>query len=93
LLGIPNLPLLVGAVAVEGLALLAFVYLGPVRALLGHQPLALAQWVPMLVAPVLLVAAEEARKAVARQHRRTVAEPIGPGPSGHQTLRRRTAAV
>jgi hypothetical protein len=48
---------------VEGLALLGFVYVGPVRALLGHQPLTLAQWLPVLVAPVLLFGAEEARKA------------------------------
>jgi hypothetical protein len=61
--------LLVGAVAVEGLALLGFVYLGPVRALLGHQPLTPAQWLPVLVAPVLLFAAEEARKALVRRHR------------------------
>jgi hypothetical protein len=39
------------------------------RALLGHQPLTLAQWLPVLVAPVLLFAAEEARKAVVRRHR------------------------
>ncbi|HEY7606091.1 MAG TPA: hypothetical protein VID07_04850, partial [Actinomycetes bacterium] len=55
-------------VAVEGLALLGFVYARPVQALLGHQPLALAQWLPVLVAPVLLFAAEEARKAVVRRH-------------------------
>jgi magnesium-transporting ATPase (P-type) len=61
--------LLVGAVAVEGLALLGFVYLGPIQALLGHQPLTLVQWLPVLVAPVLLFAAEEARKAVIRRHR------------------------
>jgi magnesium-transporting ATPase (P-type) len=84
--------LLVGAVAVEGLALGGFVYLGPMRALLGHQPLTLAQWLPVLAAPVLLLAAEEARKAVIRRHRRVVAGPIGPEPAGHETLRRRTAA-
>jgi hypothetical protein len=39
------------------------------RALLGHQPLTLAQWLPVLVAPVLLFAAEEARKAVIRRRR------------------------
>jgi magnesium-transporting ATPase (P-type) len=68
-LGLATNRLLVGAVAVEGLALLGFVYLGPVRALLGHQPLTPAQWLPVLVAPVLLFAAEEARKAVIRRHR------------------------
>jgi magnesium-transporting ATPase (P-type) len=60
--------LLVAAVAVEGLALLGFVYLGPMQKLLGHQPLTLAQWLPVLAAPVLLFAAEEARKAVAHRH-------------------------
>lgn len=62
--------LLVGAVAVEFLALLGFVYLGPMQALLGHEPLTLGQWLPVLVAPVLLLAAEETRKAVVRRHRR-----------------------
>jgi hypothetical protein len=82
----------VGAVAVEGLALLGFVYLGPIAALLGHQPLTLAQWLPVLAAPVLLFAAEEARKAAIRRRRRVVAGPIGPVPAGQATLRRRTAA-
>jgi magnesium-transporting ATPase (P-type) len=85
--------LLVGAVVVEGLALLGFVYLGPIAALLGHQPLTLAQWLPVLAAPVVLFAAEEARKAVVRRHRRVVvAGPIGPEAAGQGTLRRRTAA-
>jgi magnesium-transporting ATPase (P-type) len=61
--------LLVGAVAVEGLALLGFVYLPPLQAVLGHQPLTLAQWLPVLAAPLLLLAAEETRKGVARRHR------------------------
>jgi hypothetical protein len=82
----------VEAVAVEGLALLGFVYLGPIRALLGHRPLTVAQWLPLLAAPVLLPAAEEARKAVVRRHGRVVAGPIGPTPAGRETLRRRTAA-
>jgi Cation transporting ATPase, C-terminus len=83
--------MLVGAVAVEGLALLGFVYLGPMQTLLGHQPLTLTQWLPVLAAPVLVLAAEETRKAVVRRRRRTAAGPIGPGPLGHQTLRRRAA--
>jgi hypothetical protein len=40
-----------------------FVYLG----LFGHRPV--TQWLPVLAAPVLLFAAEEARKAVARRRR------------------------
>ena len=43
--------LLVGAVAVELLTLLGLVYLGPMQALLGHQPLTLAQWLPVRAAP------------------------------------------
>jgi magnesium-transporting ATPase (P-type) len=82
--------LLVGAVAVEGLALLGFVYLGPVRAVLGHRPLALVQWLPVLAAPLLLLAAEEARKAaVRRRHRadrpRTGRPPV-PGPPARRVL-------
>jgi hypothetical protein len=68
-------------------------YLGPMQALLGHQPLTLAQWLPVLAAAVPLLGAEQTREAVVRRHRRTAAGPIGPGSSGHQTLRRRAAAV
>jgi Ca2+-transporting ATPase len=85
--------LLVGAVAVEFLILLGFVDLGAMQQLLGHQPLTPVQWVAVLAAPMLLVAAEETRKAVARRRRRATAGPIGPEPPGHQTLRRRAAAV
>ena len=59
--------LLVGAVAAEGLVLLGFVYLAPVRAVLGQRALTLAQWLPVLAAPLLLLAAEETRKAVVRR--------------------------
>jgi magnesium-transporting ATPase (P-type) len=59
--------LLVGAVATEALALLAFVYAGPVQAVLGQRPLGLSQWLPVLAAPALLLAAEEARKALVRR--------------------------
>jgi len=62
--------LLVGAVAIEGLALLGFVYLGPVQAVLGHRPLTPVQWLPVLAAPLLLLAAEEARKAAVRRRHR-----------------------
>jgi magnesium-transporting ATPase (P-type) len=85
--------LLVGAVAGEFLILLGFVYLGAMQQLVGHQPLTPVQWVAVLAAPMLLVAAEETRKAVARRRRRATAGPIGPEPPGHQTLRRRAAAV
>ncbi len=59
--------LLVGAVATDALALLAFVYLGPVQAVLGQRPLSFSQWLPVLAAPVLLLAAEEGRKALVRR--------------------------
>jgi magnesium-transporting ATPase (P-type) len=58
--------LLVGAVAVEALTLVAFVYLPPLRDALGQRALTPLQWVPVLVTPWLLIAGEEARKAVAR---------------------------
>ena len=58
--------LLVGAVLIEALALLAFVYVPPLAGALGMQPLEPAQWLPVLVTPLVLVAAEEARKAIVR---------------------------
>jgi P-type Ca2+ transporter type 2C len=88
-LGLATNRLLVGAVAVEGLALGGFVYLGPIQALLGHQPLTLGQWLPVLVAPVLLFAAEEARKAVIRRHtvdRHPANRPKDPEPSDRPRL-------
>jgi magnesium-transporting ATPase (P-type) len=62
--------LLLGAVAVEALALLLFVYAEPVARLLGQRPLTAAQWLPVLAAPVVLLAAEETRKLVVRRHAR-----------------------
>jgi len=61
--------LLVGAVGVEALTLLAFVYVPPIAAVLGQRPLGVAQWLPILVAPWILIAAEEARKAIVRRRR------------------------
>jgi magnesium-transporting ATPase (P-type) len=61
--------LLVGAVGVEALTLLAFVYVPGISHVLGQYPLSAAQWVPVLVTPWLLIAAEEARKAVVRARR------------------------
>jgi magnesium-transporting ATPase (P-type) len=83
--------LLVGAVAIEGLALLGVVYLEPMQALLGLRPLTLAQWLAVLADPVLLFAAEEVRKTVIRRYRRLVAGPTGPATAGQWTLRRRAA--
>ena len=58
--------LLVAAVAVEALTLLAFVYIPPISRALGQHPLGPAQWLPVLVTPWVLLAAEEARKALVR---------------------------
>jgi magnesium-transporting ATPase (P-type) len=63
--------LLVGALVAEAVMLLAFVYVPVISDTLGMHPLRLAQWLPMiLVAPWVLLAAEEARKAVVRQRAR-----------------------
>ena len=59
--------LLVGAVVVEGLALLAFIYVQPLARALGGAPLDLGQWAMVAVTPFLLLGAEEARKAVVRR--------------------------
>jgi potassium/sodium efflux P-type ATPase len=59
--------LLVAAVAVEALTLLAFVYVPPIQAALGQYPLKATQWLPVLVTPWILLAAEEARKAAVRR--------------------------
>jgi len=71
--------LLVGAVAVEALALLAFIYVPPIRDALGQHPLSPAQWLPVLATPWVLLGAEEARKAIVR---RRVASRAGPTPAG-----------
>jgi magnesium-transporting ATPase (P-type) len=58
--------LLVGAIGVEALILFAFVYLPPVQRVLGHHSLDLSQWLPVLITPLVLLVAEEIRKAVVR---------------------------
>ena len=58
--------LLVGAVVVEALTLLAFVYVPPISNVLGQHPLSPAQWLLVLVTPWVLLAAEETRKAIVR---------------------------
>jgi potassium/sodium efflux P-type ATPase len=59
--------LLVGAVAVEALALAAFVYAPPIRAGLGQHALSPAEWLPLLVTPWIFLGAEEARKGIVRR--------------------------
>ena len=62
--------LLLGAVAIEAFTLLAFVYVPPIRDLLGQQPLSALAWIPILLAPCVFMAAEETRKAIVRRPRR-----------------------
>jgi hypothetical protein len=57
---------------------LGFVHLRPIQALLGHQPLTLGSGCPSW-SPLLLFAAEEARKAVIRRHRADRPGANGPG--------------
>jgi len=85
--------LLVGVVAVEFLALLGFVYLGRCRSCSATNRVTPVQWVPVLAAPLLLLAAEATREAVARRRQWAVAGPISLEPPGHKTLRRRAAVV
>lgn len=65
-IGLLSNRLLLGAIGIELLTLLAFVYVPPIQAVLGHHPLSGGQWVPVLVAPFVLFGAEEGRKAVLR---------------------------
>jgi magnesium-transporting ATPase (P-type) len=58
------------AVGVEAVALLAFIYLPGLYHALGGRPLAAGQWIAPLVAPFLLLGAEEARKAIVRRRAR-----------------------
>ena len=71
--------LLNAALLAELLAVAAFVYLPPVYHVLGQHPLTASQWLPVVVAPWLLLAAEETRKALARRaaSRRPVAPAAG----------------
>ena len=62
--------LLVGAVGVEAAILLCFVHVAPVARLLGMRALTPAQWIPVLIAPCVLLAAEEARKSIVRRRSR-----------------------
>ncbi|HSR25597.1 MAG TPA: cation-transporting P-type ATPase, partial [Candidatus Eisenbacteria bacterium] len=55
------------AVVVEAALLLALVYIPPLSDLLGQRPLKPAEWLPVLLSPFVLVAAEEARKLVVRR--------------------------
>jgi magnesium-transporting ATPase (P-type) len=62
--------LLVGAVGAEAVTLLAFIYVPGLRHALGGAPLSWQQWLPVLVTPWVLLALEEARKAIVRARHR-----------------------
>ena len=59
--------LLLGAVLVEALALVAFIYIPPIAEALGQHPLDPAHWLLVLATPWILLGAEEGRKAVVRR--------------------------
>ncbi len=65
--------LLVGAVAVEAVTLLGFVYVPVVSHALGQHPLDGLEWLLVLATPWFLFAAEEVRKAVVRRGDRSAA--------------------
>jgi magnesium-transporting ATPase (P-type) len=50
------------AVVIQGAILLLYIYCGPMAQVLGFAPLGLVNWFPVLIAPWILVALEEARK-------------------------------
>jgi P-type Ca2+ transporter type 2C len=75
--------LLLAAIGVELVALMAFLYVPGISHLLGQEALTARQWVPVLAAPVLLVAAEEGRKALVRAGaRRRASATTSPTPAG-----------
>ncbi len=59
-------PLLWLGIGVELAALLAFIYIPGLSRVFGTAPLALWQWLLLLTCPILLVGAEELRKALLR---------------------------
>jgi magnesium-transporting ATPase (P-type) len=61
--------LLVGAVAVELLTLLAFLYVPGLSDVLGNGPITGVLWLPVAITPFLLLAAEEGRKLWVRGRR------------------------
>ena len=59
--------LLVGAVGVELLTLLAFLYVPGLSDVLGNGPITGVLWLPVAITPFLLLAAEEGRKLGVRR--------------------------
>jgi magnesium-transporting ATPase (P-type) len=70
--------LLVASVLTEALALAVFIYVPPVADAMGMQPLGRSEWLPILVTPFVLLAAEEARKAGVRARGRAHPRPAVP---------------
>jgi magnesium-transporting ATPase (P-type) len=62
--------LLLGAIGIEAVALLIFIYWEPLARALGGAPLDATQWLLVAVTPFVLLGAEEARKAVVRRRLR-----------------------
>jgi magnesium-transporting ATPase (P-type) len=75
--------LLLLAVGLEAAILIGFLYLPPIWRALGHRPLTLMQWLPVLVTPWILLSAEEFRKFVVRRDRRSEGDC---GPAGAATV-------
>ena len=73
--------LLVGAVGVELVALLAFLYAPGLSDALGNGPIGGVLWGPVAITPFLLLAAEEGRKAVGPPPHRTNVTPCKTRPS------------
>jgi magnesium-transporting ATPase (P-type) len=69
--------LLVGAVAAEAVALLAFIYVPALQQALGGVSLNAQQWLLVLVTPWVLLGGEELRKAAVRARHRTLVRPAG----------------
>jgi magnesium-transporting ATPase (P-type) len=69
-IGLLSNRLIIAAVCTEAVALLAFVYVRQVAQVLGQHSMSALQWLPVLVTPLLLVAAEEGRKFLVRRRRR-----------------------
>lgn len=65
---IPN-PLLWIGITVECIALLAFIYFPPFSQIFRTAPLTTGQWFLLLICPLILLLAEEVRKAMVRKRR------------------------
>ncbi|MGZ4144966.1 MAG: cation-translocating P-type ATPase [Actinomycetota bacterium] len=76
--------LLDGAIVAEAIALIGFVYFGPIRRALDMNAISIAEWIPIVCTPWILIVAEELRKAYVR---RRAARPAGEGRRGSEASR------